>query len=125
MTTFLKEMHGCGVVRSCCEDCNECHESYFVLGDTHRPQLMQCSRCDSIYYYDKEYAHYIRPLERQIEGKLCEACGARLVETLRKYKPSKKCAKCGGKLKRGDVQQQATREFYEIYSDRKGDQKRL
>lgn len=121
MKTFLKERHGCGVVHSCCEGCGESQESYFVMGDTHRPVLMQCSRCCSIYYYDEEYAHFIRPLAQQIEGKFCEDCGARLTETLRRYKPAKKCSKCGGKLKRVNVQLQANREFYEIYSDRKRD----
>lgn len=115
---FRKEEHGCGVVKNTCQKCGKSFETYFVHGDTHRPRLMQCNNCKSIYYYDEEYAYYIKPLNEQIKGKVCAECKSDLQKSLVKYKPSKKCNLCGGELKRGSVTQHDYREFYEIYSDK-------
>lgn len=116
MTNLNKEKKGCGIVISECSECKAIYESYFVEGDTHRPHLMQCTRCKSIYYYDEESSHYLKPLSEQIKKMQCAECGESLIKSLKKYTPVKKCLDCGGTLNRKSVSNHEYREFYEIYS---------
>ena len=115
---FRKEEHGCGIIKNTCQECGKTIETYFVHGDTHRPKLMQCNNCDAIYYYDEEFSHYLKPIDEQIDGKVCATCKTNLKDSLVKYKPPKKCKYCGGPLARGVVTKNDYGNFFEIYSDR-------
>ena len=78
---------------------------------------MQCSKCQTIYYYDEETEYYNKPLSRQIEEKSCPQCKNELSETLQKYSPQKKCNNCGGNLRKEGTKKHEYREFFDLYSD--------
>jgi hypothetical protein len=66
-----------------CLKCNETKPIYYTLSDFgDAPLIKKCKSCDAHYWYTLDDAHYIRPLDKQLEGKKCIECGVDLSEVL-------------------------------------------
>lgn len=65
-----------------CPDCGKKIPIYFALADFYEPVLKKCKCCDALYWYDEDATYYIRPLEKQLEGKICEKCNTDLKDAL-------------------------------------------
>jgi len=118
MSTFERRERGVGVIKKECTGCSTTHETYFLLGDTHRPKLMECSECSELFYYTEDCVNYIRPIEDQIREKRCPTCKASLKNTLVKYRPEKHCSQCGSdKMVVVQESNHEYRMFFDLYSD--------
>jgi len=78
-----------------CPDCGKETRIYFTLADFYdAPIITKCKCCDTLYWHTPEDEYYIRPLEKQIEGKKCIKCEASLSEVLVPNHRDIKCKCC-------------------------------
>lgn len=117
MSDIKLRTRGCGVIHQRCGKCGSSNESFFVEGDSREPRLMQCSNCHTVFYYEEETSYYHKPLNEQLDGKVCPECSVELKDHLKPYKSAKTCSNCDGLLLRESVEPTAYREFYDLYSD--------
>lgn len=66
-----------------CSICKKKIPIYLMLPDFGDPPIIKkCKCCETLYWYTPDEDYYLKPYEKQIEGKRCEICNANLSENL-------------------------------------------
>jgi len=78
-----KEVKRAYVYEAKCFECNKIQKIYFTMPDFgDAPIIQKCRFCSTLYWHTPEDEYYIKPLDKQLEGKACIKCDANLNKTL-------------------------------------------
>ena len=78
-----KEVKRAYVYEVKCVKCEKNQPVYFTVPDFgDAPIIQKCRFCDTLYWHTPEDEYHIKPLDKQLEGKVCIKCNADLSKAL-------------------------------------------